>query len=249
MYAGTSGYQYGHWDSGVFYAAGTKNRLEFYLKRFNSLEINSSFYRIPTPETVAKWSTSLPDNFQLVLKVSKLISHMYRLKLYSDSTTISQGIDLLKYIIIGVKKIEPLKRGPVLLQLHPKSKKNVDRLDAVLELFHESSIQVAVELRNLDWLADDTLKVIEQHNCVLASTDWATATTPVVDTSDFVYLRRHGYNARYTNSYPDESLLRDAELIRYYEKLGKRVYIFFNNDGEGFAPNNVLKLQELYANC
>lgn len=252
IYIGTSGFQYKHWNNGVFYPRGVKDRLRYALSRMTAMEINSSFYRIPPPETVATWARDLPEGIKMVLKAPQSVTHRRRLKLQSEGS-VRQGRDLLNYFIDGVLRIPGPNRGPVLLQLPESMAIDLARLEPVLQLFAERGLQVALEVRHASWCAADTFALLERYQATLVASDWPEFHAPLVPTSQFIYLRRHGPGALYASGYDDEALDADLESIRHLSQssgssTGRPVdtgYVFFNNDIHGFAPRDALRMIEL----
>jgi uncharacterized protein YecE (DUF72 family) len=246
FYVGTSGWQYKHWDNGVFYPPAVTDKLGFYTKQFNAVEVNASFYSTPKPGVVAKWGASVPDRFKLVMKAPRSVSHRRWLKLESEPP-VRNGRDLLEYFLEGVLTIPEDKRGPVLLQIQDKMKVDVDRLENVLDVFSHHGVRVAFEMRHPSWLADEVFKVLTRHNAALVAGDWATFTTPLVITGDWLYIRRHGPDpgAMYAGSYSDEQLRKDLDALASHARRCKEAYVFFNNDIGGWAPKNAATLQAM----
>jgi uncharacterized protein YecE (DUF72 family) len=227
---GTSGYLYKHWNNGVFYPRGVKDRLAYAMARMTAMEINSSFYRIPPPDTVTAWADSVPDGRSLVLKAPQSVSHRRRLKLHSEGG-VRQGADLLAYFIEGVLRIAPDKRGPALLQLPGQMQIDLARLEPVLDLFAAHRVQLALEIRHASWFVGTTLALLEKYGA------------PLVATCDFLYIRRHGPGALYASSYDDAALEADLALLR--SQPADMAYVFFNNDIHGYAPWNAMRMLEL----
>ena len=239
---GTSGYLYRHWNNGVFYPRGVKDRLAYAMARMSAMEINSSFYRIPPPDTVAAWADSVPAGRSLVLKAPQSVSHRRRLKLHSEGG-VRQGADLLAYFIEGVLRIEADKRGPVLLQLPGQMQLDLARLEAVLALFSARGVRLALEIRHPSWFVAPTLALLEKYGAALAASDWPEFATPLVPTCDFLYVRRHGPGALYASSYGDEALQADLALLD--KQRAAAAYVFFNNDIHGYAPWNAMRMLEM----
>jgi uncharacterized protein YecE (DUF72 family) len=244
IYIGTSGYQYAHWNNGVFYPRGVQDRLSYALAKMNVLEINSSFYSIPKPDTVASWAAKIPDGAKMILKAPQSVSHRRRLKLQSDPG-IKQGIDLLNYFIEAVLRIPEPKRGPVLLQLPGRMEVELTRLEPVLELFRRRSLRVALEVRHASWFNPATFDLLATYNAALVSSDWVEFATPLVQTADFLYIRRHGPTSMYASLYEQEALRGDVALIRNHKVC--EAYVLFNNDVHGYAPINVSQMLNLLA--
>jgi uncharacterized protein YecE (DUF72 family) len=239
---GTSGYQYKHWNNGVFYPRGVKDRLAYAMARMTAMEINSSFYRIPPPDTVAAWAGSVPPGRSLVLKAPQSVSHRRRLKLHSEGG-VRQGADLLAYFIEGVLRIAPDRRGPALLQLPGQMRIDLARLEPVLELFTAHGVRLALEVRHPSWLVAPTLALLEKYGAALAASDWPEFSTPLIPTCDFLYMRRHGPGALYASSYDDNALQADLALLR--SQPADRAYVFFNNDIHGYAPWNAMRMLQM----
>lgn len=244
IYIGTSGYQYAHWNNGVFYPHGVKDRLAYALQKMTALEINSTFYRIPPPETVAGWAAKLAGTRKMVLKAPQSVSHRRRLKLHSDAS-IRQGVDLLHYFSEGMLRIPAQNRGPVLLQLPGQMAMDLERLEPVLQLFAARGLQVALEVRHASWTAPPALRLLEKYNAALVASDWQECSTPLIVTADFIYLRRHGPREQYASEYDDDALLADLALLQ--RQAVPTAYVFFNNDVHGYAPQNTMRMIELLA--
>lgn len=247
IYIGTSGYQYKHWNNGVFYPRGVKDRLAYALERMTAIEINSSFYRIPPPDTVAAWAAAMPDGSSMVLKAPQSVTHRRRLKLHSDGG-VRQGADLLAYFISGALRIPPDRRGPVLLQLPGQMQIDLARLEPVLALLAEHGLRAALEIRHASWFVAATLSLLERYGAALVASDWPEFSTPLVQTCDFLYLRRHGPGALYASSYDDDALLADLDQLRAHRATPTdRAYVFFNNDIHGHAPHDAMRMMALLA--
>jgi uncharacterized protein YecE (DUF72 family) len=242
IHIGTSGYLYRHWNNGVFYPRGVKDRLAYAMARMTAMEINSSFYRIPPPDTVAAWADSVPDGRSLVLKAPQSVSHRRRLKLHSEGG-VRQGADLLAYFIEGVQRIAPEKRGPVLLQLPGQMQIDLARLEAVLDFFAAHGVKLALEIRHASWFVAATLGLLEKYGAALVASDWPEFSTPLVATCDFLYMRRHGPGALYASSYDDAAL--EADLALLHSQSAAAAYVFFNNDIHGYAPLNAMRMLEM----
>jgi uncharacterized protein YecE (DUF72 family) len=244
IYIGTSGFQYAHWNNGVFYPPRVKDRLAYALAKMNLVEINSSFYSIAKPDTIALWAAKIPEGAKMVLKAPQSLSHRRRLKLHSDPQ-VKQGIDLLHYFIDGYLQIPAAKRGPALLQLPGKMEADLQRLEPVLQIFAERSLKVALEVRHASWFNHDTFVLLGKYNAALVSSDWYEFATPLVQTADFSYIRRHGPTSMYDSLYDEDALRADLAML-----LGQQVqetYVLFNNDIHGYAPRNAMEMIDLLA--
>lgn len=232
---GCSGWSYEHWR-GVLYAEKGSQRdwLERYARTFDTVELNASFYRLPSRDTVAGWAQRVPPGFCFAVKASRYLTHVRRLH------EPGPGIALLE------ERLAPLAatgaRGPVLWQLPPDFRRDDARLLGLLEQLPRG--RHAIEFRNETWFADDVYELLRRHRVALVvahrSPDGA---TPWVDTAGWWYLRlHHGSGAR--GRYPVRQLERWAERIGGAEA---DVYCYFNNDWEGFAVENARALARMLA--
>ena len=235
IHIGTSGWSYAHWH-GPFYPEDLPagQQLVFYAQTFGSVEINSSFYRLPEPATVQHWADSTPDDFLFTVKASRYITHMKKLK---DP---DQGVPLLLERVSGLGG----KLGPILFQLPPRWRCNHDRLRDFLASLDEG-FRYAFEFRDPSWLNTQTLSLLEQHSAAFCIYELAGYRTPDHVTTDFVYVRLHGPGDAYAGSYPDRVLRRHAEQFSQWTARGRHVYCYFDNDEAGYAARNARRLQTL----
>ncbi|GAB2547909.1 DUF72 domain-containing protein [Rufibacter soli] len=238
FYIGTSGWHYNHWK-GNFYPAGiaSKQFTEYYLRYFKTVEINNSFYRLPTAETFAAWYASVPKDFLFAVKASRYITHMKKLK---DP---QQGLSLL----LGNAQELKEKLGPILFQLPPAWRLNLDRFQDFLKAL-PSYHRYTFEFRDPTWYHEEVYKLLQEHNHAFCIYDLAGHQSPIEVTSDFVYIRLHGPEGKYAGSYSEEALQNWATHCRTWAWEGKDVYVYFDNDIGSHAPFNAIKLQELVTN-
>lgn len=236
---GTSGWNYKHW-SGIFYPPdlNQKNWLDHYCRFFNTVEINNTFYHLPKKEVFEKWYSSVPDNFLFVIKASRFITHMKKLKEPQVSVK-----NFLENISVLREKL-----GPVLFQLPPFWKINLERLEGFLSFLLNQKIvpelKVAFELRNATWACEETYALFHKYKVCLCFADWPDLTINDPVTADFVYLRRHGANELYASGYTTEFLKQEAGRIKNWLKEGKDIYAFFNNDAGGYALRDATNLRK-----
>lgn len=236
IYIGTSGWSYKHWR-GTFYPQEikVKNHFSYYLQHFNTVEINNSFYRLPSEETFLNWKKIVPDDFIYVIKANRFITHIK--KLHDPAVTLAPFMDHVK--LLGEKL------GPVLFQLPPFMKSNTVLLEAFLEELPKKFPYV-FEFRNPDWYKPEVYDLLKKHNCAFCIYELAGHISPSLITADFVYLRLHGPGNKYQGSYSDETLQSWAdECLKWSET--KDVFVYFDNDQNGYAAFNALKLRELTA--
>jgi uncharacterized protein YecE (DUF72 family) len=237
---GTSGWSYAHWAKGRFYPTGLKQGewLRFFSERFGTVEINSSFYRLPKPEFIARWRTVTGGRFRFAVKLWRRITHEKRL--------VGCGADLSSFMEVA-GELGP-KRGPLLVQLPPSLRKDVHRLDEFLATLKKAAgrvrWKVAVEFRNPDWLCAEVCELLTRHKAALCLADLPRC--PITEPNDapFVYVRRHGPGGGYRGCYAPEHIAADAERIRAWLGDGKDVFVYYNNDMGGHAVDNARQLIE-----
>jgi len=234
---GTSGWTYRHWR-GRFYPKGLaqKNWLEYYAERFNTVELNASFYRIPKSSVAEGWNRRTPAGFRFAVKVSRLITHMHRLKNCEDS------------VEWFFRDMAPLsgKISVYLLQFPPSFVPDEDLLRGFMKLLPTG--RYVFEFRNKDCYTGqiaDTLREIEAGFCIH---DFPGRESPLWITSDFVYIRFHGYRQRYGGDYPQSVLGNWAGKIRGWSDEGRDVFAYFNNDAGGNAVKNAVSLRNMLGN-
>jgi len=232
---GTSGWHYRHWV-GDFYPErfAPDQMFSRYAREFQTVEINNSFYRLPEKKTFARWKALAPPGFIFAVKASRFITHIKRLK---DA---HHSVDRL------FSRAQPLGAalGPVLFQLPPRWKLNLDRLTeflAILPPHHKFS----VEFRDQTWYSPRVYDLLRRHNVALCIHDWHELLWPNELTADFAYLRFHGSGARYGGNYPDSHLRQWAEMIQSWQPQLKKVFIYFNNDIGGHAIRNARSLRQM----
>jgi len=230
---GTSGWHYDHWRD-RFYPSGLPKSgwLGFYARHFNTLEVNNSFYRLPTENAFAHWRDSSPPGFTFAVKVSRFITHVKKLR---DADEPLQTF-LSRAGILGAKL------GPLLYQLPPNLKRDDDRLASFLSLL-PSDLQHAFEFRNESWFDEGVFRILRDHNAALCIYDMGSEPSAVVATGDFAYFRFHG-SARMNGCYGDDELREWARKIARIGAEVKSVFVYFNNDAEGFALKNAEQLTE-----
>ena len=237
-FIGTSGWSYKHWR-GPFYPSGmTKGieQLRFYAERFDTVEVNGTFYRLIEVETFRRWREETPPGFVFACKGSRYLTHMKRLK---DP---EQGV--LRFF----ERVEALadKLGPVVFQLPGRFKPDRERLTGFLTALPKGH-RYAFEFRDPRWFELEILDALARQNVALCLYEFAGQEAPLEVTADFVYIRLHGPDGPYQGSYGDAALETWAQRIHAWAKQGLDVYCYFDNDDRAFAPKNALRLKELLA--
>jgi len=236
FFVGTSGWSYNHWK-GLFYPEKwPKTRwFEYYAWVFTTVEINATFYRFFKDETYQKWHNNSPPGFHYVLKAPKLITHR---KYLIDTEDVIKGFWNSASILEN-------KFGMILLQLAPATPYDPERLKKALLAF-ENPKKVAVEFRHKKWMTGEIKSLLEETGAVFCVVD--SPNIELIDwlTSDTAYIRCHGRSKWYAYDYTDNDLKEIAELAHKLKTNGAtKVYIFFNNDFNGYAPKNALTLIDL----
>jgi uncharacterized protein YecE (DUF72 family) len=233
---GTSGWSYLHWYE-IFYPKNLKKEemLSFYSKQFSTVELNASFYRLPFAAMVESWKKKTPEDFLFAVKASRQITHILRLK------DCRKELERFVESIIGFSK----KLGPILYQLPPRFEKDLSVLKDFLKILPKDLIH-AVEFRNPSWQDEETFSVLTEHNVAYCITSGLSLPTQIRRTADFSYIRMHGPGRAYSSLYSEDEIVWWAENIEEMLSRGcQRVYIYFNNDFEGFAIQNANRLKEL----
>lgn len=227
---GTSGYVYAHWR-GDFYPQdmAQKNWFDHYAAHFDTVEINNSFYRLPSPETFAQWRDRAPAGFLYAVKYSRFGSHMKRL--------LEPEQHMARFLMSALELQHTL--GPVLVQLPPQWSSDPERLDAFLQVAPKK-LRWAIEFRDSSWLCDEVYDVLQRHNAALVIHDLLPK-HPEVQTADWAYRRYHGQN--YSGCYTSQCLGAQARMLALDLAAGRDVYVYFNNDLGGHAVRNALALR------
>jgi uncharacterized protein YecE (DUF72 family) len=223
---GTSGWQYNDWRE-VFYPKGVPQRLwlEHFAESFATVESNNAFYRLPKPETFAAWARRTPDDFVMAVKVSRYLTHIKRLR--EPAEPVQRFLDHASHL--------GKKLGPVLLQLPPNLKADLDNLDETLTRFG-NKVRVAVEFRHDTWFTDETKTLLEEHGAALCLTDRGSRpTSPLWRTAPWTYLRFHWGTGSPDSCYGRAAL--DSWAGRLADQWGpdEDVFVYFNNDPNGCA--------------
>lgn len=235
IWIGTSGWQYDHWRERFYPDKLPKSRwFEHYAQRFDTVEINSTFYHLPKAGTVEKWRRAAPEGFTYVAKANRYITHIKKLREAAEEVgRFFEVIDLFEDTL-----------GAVLYQLPPSLHKDLERLDAFIECLPERRHAV-FEFRHLSWYDDATFDLLKRRKVAFCVHDMAGRQSPRVVTGEVVYVRFHGTTGRYAGTYTDAMLEEWAGWLKGQQKTVRAVYAYFNNDVEGHAVNNARTLRSL----
>ena len=236
IHVGTSGWSYDHWE-GVLYPHGTpvRDRLDYYLQRYRTVEVNSTYYRWPPDTTFALWYRRLPDGFLMAVKAPRGLTHFARL---------SSPEGWLTRISIGLGHLGQ-KLAVLLVQLPPTFAYDYARLEYFLGRV-PAGLKVAVEFRHPSWHREEVFGLLEQRGAAYCVMSGAHLPCILRATAPFVYVRLHGPDEHlYAGSYSDDDLRWWAERIREWDGMGRDVFVYFNNDGGGNAVRNADTLKSL----
>lgn len=235
IHIGTSGWSYKHWRN-TFYPENlkVKEQFSYYVDHFNSVEINNTFYKMPTDDTFQNWENQVPEDFRYVIKANRFITHLKKLQEPEDS------------LLIFMEKVKFLedKLGAILFQLPPSLKIDLRLLEDFLTALSTKNRYV-FEFRHSSWYQAEVYQLLEKYNCAFCIYELAGHTSPIIVTADFVYVRLHGPTSiKYQGSYSDEALQEWAKQCLKWLKT-KDVFVFFDNDEKGYAAFNALQLKKI----
>jgi uncharacterized protein YecE (DUF72 family) len=235
VYIGTSGWSYKGWQK-AFYPeeVRVKDHFQFYATQFPTVEINLTFYRLPTPGMVKGWRDKAPEGFVYAVKGSRFITHMKKLK------NLDGALD--KYL----DRIKLLKKhiGVVLWQLPPMLKLDLERLEDFLKLLPKS-YRHAVEFRDVSWMTEEMFALLRKYHVAHASLSSMRMPMDLTVTSDVVYIRFHGLEGGFAHDYTRAELEPWARHIKKQARAGRKVFAYFNNDANVRAPANAKLLMEM----
>ena len=234
LHTGTSGFAYKEWK-GSFYPEdlADSKMLPFYAEHFKACEINNTFYRMPSEKVLQDWAAQVPDDFRFILKASRQITHIRRLK--------AEAAEPLAFLL---KTSEVLgdRRGPFLIQLPPNMKKDLDRLTAFLPHL-PAGVRAAFEFRHASWHDDAVFDALRAHNAALCiahvEEEEGAVQTPFVKTADWGYLRLRKVN------YADGEVEAWAERVK--SAGWAQAFVFFKHEDEGTGPTLAKRFEAAFA--
>jgi uncharacterized protein YecE (DUF72 family) len=237
VHIGCAGWVYPHWRE-LFYPKDVPQRawLAYYAEHFDTVEINNTFYRLPSESAVRGWAENSPEDFCFAVKISRYMSHIKRL------TMVESGLKRF------YEPLEPLTRGdklgPLLWQFPPNFHRDTERLSSAL---HDLPPGLhAFEFRHESWFTDEVYALLSEHDVALVIGDESSRwiSSPHVRTADWTYIRfHHGSRGRHGNYSPAEIETWARRISQW--RRDTEVYAYFNNDWQGFAIKNARRLKEL----
>jgi uncharacterized protein YecE (DUF72 family) len=235
IHIGTSGWSYKHWI-GNFYPTDVKakDHFAYFRQFFNTVELNNPFYHLPPKQTFVNWKNVVPDDFVYAVKASRYITHMKKLKEPAES--------LANFLenVVGLEE----KLGVILFQLPPGWQLNLERLREFLEKLPPGH-RYTFEFRNHTWYVPEVYSLLKHYNCAFCIYELEGHVSPLEVTANFVYVRLHGPGGKYQGSYWEEALQWWAGRCKEWSTEGKDVFVYFDNDQEGYAAFNAIRLKEL----
>lgn len=232
---GCSGWVYRHWR-GLFYPEklAVKRWFAFYASEFDTVEINNSFYRLPKAETFDLWREQAPPGFCYAVKANRFVTQAKKLKECEEP---------IERMMAQFRHLGP-RLGPVLYQLPPRFKVNLERLESFLAIVPKDVTNV-FEFRDPSWYCDAVLDLLERHGTSFCAHDMPGSASPRLAVGPAAYLRFHGGLSKYYGRYPDERLLDWAGWIGEQARAGRAVWAYFNNDPEAHAIHDAQTLRAM----
>jgi len=229
---GCSGWNYRHWR-GAFYpdALPVKRWFDHYAGAFDTVEINNSFYRLPKPETFAKWRDQAPPGFRFAVKANRFLTQAKKLRDCADP---------IARMMAPVRELRETL-GPILYQLPPRFRANPERLDEFLALLPRDLTHV-FEFREASWHGDEVLAVLERHGASFCTHDMPGLEVPRLAIGPIAYVRFHGSSGKYWGRYSDEALGGWRDWMLAQAEAGREVWAYFNNDIHAEAIADALNL-------
>lgn len=233
---GTSGWTYDDW-SGIFYPKDlpAAERLTFYASHFPAVELNASFYRLPTQTMIEAWNRRLPDEFHMAVKGWRAITHLAKLDHCEENVN------------VFLSRVRPLKTLRVILwQLPPSLHFDPERLERFLGLL-PGEFRYAVEFRHKSWWTAETAELLRRYRAAFVAVSHPKLPPDIFPTCDFIYIRFHGLGRQlYRYNYSKEELTEWVDRLAPYLRT-HTVYAFFNNDWEGHAVHNAREFADMLA--
>jgi uncharacterized protein YecE (DUF72 family) len=232
---GCSGWQYKHWR-GAFYPPELPQSqwFAYYASRFDTVEINNSFYRLPERTTFVSWARRAPMRFEFAVKASRFLTHMKKLK---------DPREPLQRMFSRMRGLGN-RLGPVLYQLPPNFRVDVERLREFIDLLPRDARHV-IEFRDPSWYTQDVCDLLDRADVAMCLHDMPGSATGRTRVGPFVYVRFHGADAKYAGTYSKDRLARWAGWLDEQRRAGIDVYAYFNNDVGGHAPRDAVTLRSL----
>ncbi len=238
IHIGCSGWSYDDWR-GRFYPPDLKTAEWFihYARYFDTVEINNTFYRLPSTQTFKVWHAQAPEGFVYAVKASRYLTHIKRLK--------DARAPLNKFLRRARQLREHL--GPILYQLPPRWHLNLERLESFLDLL-PADLQHVFEFRDQSWMTEEVLQLLDKRNASFCTHDFPGMAVPRRAVGPIAYVRFHGAEGIYCGQYSKSALSRWWNWMEKQVHSGRDLYVYFNNDAEAQAVRDALQLKQM-AGC
>jgi uncharacterized protein YecE (DUF72 family) len=235
IHIGCSGWNYESWR-GPFYPeeAPPKRWFELYAEAFNTVEINNTFYQLPTAQTFKAWRSQAPDGFIYSVKANRYLTHLKKLK--DAKAPLKRFLDRAR--ILGAHL------GPILFQLPPRWRLNLERLKYFLDLLPADLLRV-FEFRDQSWMVDEVFQLLEERGASFCSHDLPGLDVPRLAVGPLAYVRLHGAEDKYRGRYPQSVMRTWSKWMELQLRTGRDLYVYFNNDSEAHAPHDALRLRRM----
>lgn len=232
---GCSGWIYRHWR-GLFYPEKLAQHrwFAFYAGTFDTVELNTSFYHLPKPETFTKWRDQAPAGFRYAVKAPRFITHMKKLK--DCEEPVAEFLRRARNLGDAI--------GPILYQLPPRWALNRERLEEFVALLPPDLSHI-FEFREMSWVTEEVLALLDERGISFCAHDMPVLATPRWAAGPVAYVRFHGGQGKYWGRYPEETLLAWADWIVAQAQGGRDVWCYFNNDIGGAAIHDALTLRAM----
>ena len=234
---GCSGWNYKHWR-GPFYPADLPQRrwFAFYAEHFDTVEINNSFYRLPKTETFEKWRDAAPAGFCYAVKANRFLTQAKKLK----ECEAPLARMMAPFRALGDRL------GPILYQLPPRFRINLERLESFLKLLPKDTTNV-FEFREKSWHVPETFALLDRYGAALCVHDMPGSAPERIAIGPAAYVRFHGAGGKYWGRYPDEMLLGWTDWMIAQARSGRPVWAYFNNDIHAHAIHDAQTLKAMVA--
>lgn len=234
---GCSGWNYRHWRGAFYPETMPMSRwFDHYAATFDTVEINNSFYRLPKAETFDKWREQAPAGFCYAVKANRFLTQAKKLKDCAEP---------LQRMLTPFRHLKQTL-GPILYQLPPRFRVNLDRLTEFIDLLPRDLTHV-FEFREKSWLTEEVLALLDARGVSFCAHDMPGSATPLWAAGPVAYVRFHGGEGKYWGRYPDEALLSWTDWIVAKAKTGRDVWCYFNNDIHAHAIDDALTLRSMVA--
>jgi uncharacterized protein YecE (DUF72 family) len=237
IHIGCSGWNYASWKDEFYGGLPPRRWLEHYARHFDTVEVNATFYRLPTVKAVQGWVDQTPADFVFAIKMSRYVTHVKRLR------------ELPPSLELFYSRLEPLVRsgklGPVLWQLPPTFRRDDERLTEALRSLPRG--RHCFEFRHASWFAPEVMELLREHGVALVIGDRPDVHSFQTHelTADWTFVRFHSGTRGRRGNYSESELREWAVRLRSWPVT--EAFVYFNNDWEGFAPHNALRLKKLLA--